>query len=71
MTETTEGGKCLRILAPALEGGRSPIYTPRPVAPSSVPGAPPGRTRYAGVSTVAGWVELTAVWLVMTHELWI
>ena len=50
VTGTTEGKSTPRILVPALEGGRNPIYPHRAAAPSIVHGIPPGKASHEGTA---------------------
>lgn len=40
----------LKILVPALEGGRKPLYSLRTAGPASVHGAPPGKAFHRGTA---------------------
>ena len=64
MAEPTEGESSPRILVPALEGGRNPIYSHGASAPNDIHSVPPDGTltkvQYIVVRTfllAKGWVE--------------
>lgn len=64
MTEAIEGERTLRILVPALKGGRKLINSHGAAAPSGVQSIPPSRPSHKGTEyhgknfpSYQGWVE--------------